>query len=440
VLAIVKPGYRARFASWSGDVQSTSNPITITMNRDYTLQANFTDVGPLPLPDRGRLTISVSGTGSPYSIYINKSLMGKDSYSALLVAGTCRVTIYNREGTIVKDETVTVTANQDTVVKVVDGDTPGHTLQSDSVYTNPVEYQVTRTLTIANTDARIDLARVWLPSVVAWDSQTNITPIVTTPNPNNVSKDSQYGNSVLYWEFRNGPAKGSSAVIKDEFTYTCYQINYKVDTGKVGTYDKTSGDYQHFTRPEKYVESDDARLTAIARQLQQGKTNPYDTAGAIYDWVIDNMAYRKVDGLKGAKFSLENRYGECGDYSALFTALCRAAGIPARTVVGRWATSSPDDWHVWAEFYLPGYGWLPVDPTDADLNKKGRACFGNLDNKRLILHKGFSIVLQPGPVSFKPEVGFLQLYCWEYQGAKGQAPIQTEISYTIGPRPPTTTK
>ncbi len=208
----------------------------------------------------------------------------------------------------------------------------------------------------------------------------------------------------------------------------------------MGTYDKTSSLYQLFTRPEKYVESDDARITAIAGQLQQGKTNPYTIAGAIYDWVIDNLAYRKVGGLKGAKFALENRNGECGDYSALFTALCRAAGIPARTVVGRWATSSSDDWHVWAEFYLPGYGWLPVDPTDADLNKKGRACFGNLDNNRLILHKGFTVVLQPSPVSLKPEVGFLQLYCWEYQGVKGQTTIQTEITYTINPRPPTTTK
>jgi len=363
VLAIPNPGLR--FGSWSGDVQSTSNPITITMDRDYNLQANFSSL-PMPTP-----------TPTPTPI---------------------------------------------------------------SVYTNPVEYQVTRTLTIANTDARIDLARVWLSSIVAWDSQTSITHIGTTPNPSNVSKDAQYGNSVLYWEFSNGPAKGSSAVIKDEFTYTCYQISYKVDTSKVGTYDKTSSLYQLFTRPEKYVESDDARITAIAGQLQQGKTNPYAIAGAIYDWVIDNLAYRKVGGLKGAKFALENGYGECGDYSALFTALCRAAGIPARTVVGRWATSSSDDWHVWAEFYLPGYGWLPVDPTDADLNKKCIACFGNLDNKRLILHKGFTVVLQPSPVSFKPEVGFLQLYCWEYQGVKGQAPIQTEISYTINPRPPISTK
>jgi transglutaminase-like putative cysteine protease len=274
---------------------------------------------------------------------------------------------------------------------------------------------------------------VWLPSVVAWDSQTNINSTGTTPNPSNVSKDAQYGNSVVYWEFHNEPAKGSSVTIKDEFTYTCYQVSYNVDPSKIGAYDKTSGIYQLFTRPEKYVESDDARIKTIAGQLQQGKTSPYAVAGAIYDWVIDNMAYRDVEGLKGAKFALENGYGECGDYSALFTALCRAAGIPARTVVGRWATSSPSDWHVWAEFYLQGYGWLPVDPTVADGNGTGRAYFGNLDNKRLILHKGFTMVLQPSPIFFKPDVGFLQLYSWEYQGVSGT--VQTNITYTIDLQP-----
>ena len=152
-----------------------------------------------------------------------------------------------------------------------------------------------------------------------------------------------------------------------------------------------------------------------------------------------NRHHNVCQAIGGGKLQ-QMANGECGDYSALFTALCRAAGIPARTVVGCRATSCPDDWHVWVEFYLPGYGWLPVDPTDADLSKKGRAYFRNLDNGRLILHKGFAVVLQPNPVFFKPDVGFLQLFSWEYQGVKGQAPIQTEISYTIGPRPPTTTK
>jgi transglutaminase-like putative cysteine protease len=61
----------------------------------------------------------------------------------------------------------------------------------------------------------------------------------------------------------------------------------------------------------------------------------------------------------------------------LFVAICRAIGIPARCVYGlrvgpsrlfRSLGLSSDDatmaQHVRAEFYIPGYGWIPVDPSD----------------------------------------------------------------------------
>ncbi len=268
-----------------------------------------------------------------------------------------------------------------------------------------------------------------MPLAVAWDSQANVITERTIPNPNNVWKEPQYGYGILYWEFRSEPSRGSSVTITDEFTYTCAQISYEIDSDKVGGYDKESTDYKLFTRPEKYLEADDVRIQEIARGLQQGKTNSHAVASSIYEWVVEHMTYRKVGGLKGAKFALENQFGECGDYSALFTALCRAAGIPARPIVGRWATSDPADWHVWAEFYLPNYGWVPVDPSYGDITGRVKDYFGNLDNKRLILHKGFNIVLQPRPSFFEPGVAHLQTYFWEYSGGTGQ--VQADIVYTI---------
>jgi hypothetical protein len=59
--------------------------------------------------------------------------------------------------------------------------------------------------------------------------------------------------------------------------------------------------------------------------------------------------------------------GVCEDITDLYVALCRAAGIPSVEVVG--FTYDGDggltqaNRHAWAEVYIPGYGWMDVDPT-----------------------------------------------------------------------------
>jgi len=65
-------------------------------------------------------------------------------------------------------------------------------------------------------------------------------------------------------------------------------------------------------------------------------------------------------------WALEKRLGDCSEYSYLFVALCRAAGIPARIQAGFAFHSENEvleDGHMWAEYYLENYGWVPVDVT-----------------------------------------------------------------------------
>ncbi|MGH8482750.1 MAG: transglutaminaseTgpA domain-containing protein, partial [Nevskiaceae bacterium] len=75
------------------------------------------------------------------------------------------------------------------------------------------------------------------------------------------------------------------------------------------------------------------------------------------------------------EFLFETRRGFCEHYSSAFTVLMRAAGIPARVVVGYQGGELNEvggyyvvrqaDAHAWSEVWLEGSGWIRVDPTAA---------------------------------------------------------------------------
>ncbi|MDD2743511.1 MAG: transglutaminase-like domain-containing protein [Rhodocyclaceae bacterium] len=110
--------------------------------------------------------------------------------------------------------------------------------------------------------------------------------------------------------------------------------------------------------------------------------DPVAQAKAIYDWVVDNTIYDpNLPGCGNGDVRrqlIEGQYGgRSADINGLFVAICRAIGIPARCVYGlrvgpsrlfRSLGLNSDDatrsQHVRAEFYIPGYSWIPVDPSD----------------------------------------------------------------------------
>ena len=109
--------------------------------------------------------------------------------------------------------------------------------------------------------------------------------------------------------------------------------------------------------------------------------DPLAQGKAIYEWVVENTVYdplpKSVGNVNiGTMLEGGNLAGRSGDIALLFVALCRSLGIPARPVFGLRIDSSrlfgslgasgklTNAQHCRAEFYTPGYGWIPVDPAD----------------------------------------------------------------------------
>lgn len=119
----------------------------------------------------------------------------------------------------------------------------------------------------------------------------------------------------------------------------------------------------------------------IAKTLPKEATT-VQHARAIYDWVVDHT-FREATirgcGIGDVKSMLEsgNLGGKCADINAVFVALARASGIPARDVYGIRIDASVRGYkslgkakditraqHCRAEFFADGFGWIPVDPAD----------------------------------------------------------------------------
>jgi transglutaminase-like putative cysteine protease len=72
-------------------------------------------------------------------------------------------------------------------------------------------------------------------------------------------------------------------------------------------------------------------------------------------------------------FLFKTRKGYCEHYASAFAFLMRAAGVPARIVAGylggefnpygQYLIVRQSDAHVWVEVWLPGKGWVRIDPT-----------------------------------------------------------------------------
>jgi transglutaminase-like putative cysteine protease len=103
-----------------------------------------------------------------------------------------------------------------------------------------------------------------------------------------------------------------------------------------------------------------------------------------------HMKYELSGGWNLAPTVLKRGTGSCSEYTFVYIAMCRAAGLPARYVGAITVRGDDASWddvhHRWVEIYLPGYGWIPVDPSggDASLPQEQANGFGYVDNRFLI--------------------------------------------------------
>jgi hypothetical protein len=134
--------------------------------------------------------------------------------------------------------------------------------------------------------------------------------------------------------------------------------------------------------PSPYIESTHPEIRKLAKEIGTEKKAAWEHVEAIYDWVREKVQYKedKDQPPKSALAAFHDGTGACDEMSSLFIAICRAAGIPARTV------RVPG--HCYPEFYLLGAEgkghWYPCQAS-------GTRAFGRMPDPRPILQKGDNV-------------------------------------------------
>ena len=119
-------------------------------------------------------------------------------------------------------------------------------------------------------------------------------------------------------------------------------------------------------KPNRFLQSDRKEIIELARQAVGDSKDAADAVRRIESFVAEYIDNRSLSvGYASAAEVAASRQGDCSEFSVLTAAMCRAAGIPARMVVG---IAYVEDFaglqgfgpHAWTEAYI-GDKWFCLD-------------------------------------------------------------------------------
>jgi len=158
---------------------------------------------------------------------------------------------------------------------------------------------------------------------------------------------------------------------------------------KAGPADAGADEY---LRPEPLIESDAPEIRAEAEAAVRNVSGARARAERLTRHVNAILDKKPTVSLPSAREVLRTRVGDCNEHTALYVAMARAIGIPARISVGLVAVGGAFYYHAWPEVYIAESRstgmWLPVDPTLNEFPADAthiRLARGGLDKQAAIL-------------------------------------------------------
>jgi len=261
----------------------------------------------------------------------------------------------------------------------------------------PRRVEATYTATVANIPAGIGRLNLWVPLPVSRGPQRVSGVMIESPYHFTMMHEREFGNDYAFATIENPPAGELTVLVH-------FTAERREETmSSLAETKATKPELERALRADKLVTLS-PRVRKLAAEVTTGKRSPIDEAQAIYDHLLATMKYDKSIagwGKGDTERACDIRAGNCTDFHSLFMSLARAKGIPSRFVIGFPITAKDGQvkgYHCWAEFYVKGKGWIPVDPSEASKSSDPavrKYLFGNLDPDRVQFTIGRDLVLDP---------------------------------------------
>jgi len=149
-----------------------------------------------------------------------------------------------------------------------------------------------------------------------------------------------------------------------------------VTTGGTLPYKGTDKELLDAIKPSRYLQSDDPKIIELAKRAVGNAKDSAEAARNIESFVADYVEDRSLSvGYASASEVAASRKGDCTEFAILSAAMCRAAGIPAKVVMGvayvdDFAGRSGFGGHAWTQVYTGGK-WVGLDSALKAGGKKG---------------------------------------------------------------------
>jgi len=242
---------------------------------------------------------------------------------------------------------------------------------------------------------------VWMPRPALSASQRNVTIISRSSAP---FVDNYRGVSLFQF---HDTQSGTNLGVTLSYETDVYAIETSIRNTAVVRLNRPLPMAAAGILPSALIPSEDQAVKTQVRTIIGNERLPFPKAQRIYNWLISTVKIQAAPLANNVLEALDEKIADSFSASLLFCALARATEIPAQPVAGvlvdRWGNTIK---HYWAEFWLDGFGWVPLDPalgagaSPAEFNlRENRASyyFGNLDNQRIAFSRGEHFLSQMTP-------------------------------------------